>query len=245
MFDNEIVCLGAGIRSNADESITTTVNQCWLHGDVFTGTKKQTAVKKEHTNISSKDAFWAWHDSIGYFFPQGGDVQISKSEQTGSWKHINNSFTDEEEKGGVFKLWFDHGKKPQNSSYAYIVLPGINNAEEMKKYDSKKIHIIANNDSLQAVQHDGLNITQVVFYKAGKLNVAGFSISVDEPCILMLKNGGSNANIYVADPTQTETTISITIQNSKTGKQKIMTIDLPKKEMAGSMISEILENNIE
>jgi len=33
-FDKEVVCLGAGIRSKAKETVTTTVNQCWLNGSI-------------------------------------------------------------------------------------------------------------------------------------------------------------------------------------------------------------------
>jgi chondroitin AC lyase len=237
MFDKEVVCLGAGIQSEANETITTAVNQCWLRGEIYTSDKKQKTLKKEQAAIVSKDAAWIWHDSIGYYFPQGGDLHISDAVQTGDWKHINNSFSDEPQSGKVFKLWFDHGAKPHNASYAYIVLPAVTDAE-MKKYDGKQIHIIANNDSLQAVQHEGLNIIQIVFYKAGKLEAAGFSVSADKPCILMIRNAGqTNATVYVADPTQAETAIVVTIRNVRTGKKKEMPINLPQKEMAGSTIS--------
>ncbi|MDI3321014.1 polysaccharide lyase 8 family protein [Pinibacter soli] len=238
MFDKEIVCLGAGIRSIADESITTTVNQCWLRGDVFTGDKKQKTLNKEEASMTSKNGAWIWHDSIGYYFPQGGDIRISKAVQTGSWKHINNSFSDEQESGKVFKLWFDHGAKPRNASYAYVVLPAVNSVAEMEKYDGKQIFIIANNDSLQAVKHKGLGVTQIIFYKPGKVDVGGFSVTADKPCILMIKNAEAPGGaIYIADPTQVETAVNITLQNSRSGIQQHLHIDLPTKEMAGSTVS--------
>ncbi|MDH7461765.1 polysaccharide lyase 8 family protein [Chitinophagaceae bacterium 26-R-25] len=243
LFDREIVCLGAGIRSEADEQVTTTINQCWLRGDVFTSDKKQKTLKKEQVAISSKEAAWVWHDSIGYYFPQGGDMRISNAVQSGNWNKINNSFSDELLSGKVFKLWFNHGAKPQNASYSYIVLPAVNNVAEMKKYDAKQIHVIANNDSVQAVQHEGLGVIQIVFYKAGKVDVSGFSFSVDKSCIAMIRNAGeSNATIYVADPTQLEDAVNITVRNIKTGKQKILHVDLPIKEMAGSTVSAAFNN---
>jgi len=245
LFDREIVCLGTGIRSDANEPVTTTVNQCWLHGDVSTSDKKQKTLTKEQVAISSKEAAWVWHDSIGYYFPQGGDLRISSAVQTGSWNKINNSLPDEPQSGGVFKLWFDHGAKPTNASYVYVVLPAVNDVAEMKKYNGKQVHVIANNDSMQAVQHAGLDIIQIVFYKAGKVEVVGSSFSVDKPCIMMIRNASkSNSTIYVSDPTQSDGTVNITVQNIKTGKQKSLHVDFPKNEMAGSTVFATFNNDV-
>jgi chondroitin AC lyase len=238
LFDKEIVCLGAGIRSDAGESVTTTVNQCWLHGDISTSDKKQKTIKEEQVAMATKDPSWIWHDSVGYYFPQGGYINISGAVQTGSWKHINNSFSDEQENGKVFKLWFDHGTKPRNASYAYVVLPSVNDVAELKKYEGNRIRIIANNDSVQAVHHSSLDIIQIVFYKAGKIEAAGFSFSVDRPGIVMIRNARqANATIHVADPTQTEAAINIVVKDIKTGKQQNLHVDLPAKEIAGSTVS--------
>jgi chondroitin AC lyase len=37
---------------------------------------------------NGKGEIWAVHDSIGYIFPQGGDLEISHKAQSGSWYRI-------------------------------------------------------------------------------------------------------------------------------------------------------------
>ncbi|RZK69158.1 MAG: chondroitinase, partial [Pedobacter sp.] len=103
-FDKEVVCLGAGIKSVIDKSVVTTVNQCWLNGEVtlFNDSKKVKAI----SGALMKNGL-IWHDNVGYYFPGNQNVVVSKEQQEGSWYRINKSGSKEKESGAVFKLFLN------------------------------------------------------------------------------------------------------------------------------------------
>lgn len=234
-FDKEVVCLGAGINSNALENITTTINQCWLEGKakVFTN-GSVTTVKKDNT---TKTANWVWHDSIGYFFLEPSNVCITTQEQKGSWNKINASQSKEDIQGDVFKLWLNHGVKPLDSSYAYCVVPGIG-LNEMSNNNISKVKIVANNSKSQIIYHKSLDMLQAVFYNAGEIYFENIYINVSEPCVLMVKQTQSkNPEIYIADPTQKLEKIKIKIQFAEIEKKQEIMCVLPKGNQSGASIN--------
>lgn len=227
-FDKEIVCLGAGIRSDSKENITTTINQAWLRGDVASSNGAQTDAKSE---------CWAVHDSIGYIFPQGGNLEISSKAQTGNWFRINHFQSKNELVHKVFKIWLNHGKNPQNASYQYVVVPGID-AAGLKKYNRSMIQVLKNTDELQAVKHTGLDMLQAVFYKAGILAANGLSLQVDQPCTVYIKDlNGNNPTLYIADPAQENATISVLLKLPGLSKSKSIECNLPTGAFAGATAS--------
>lgn len=231
-FDKEVVSLGSGINSQAGEHIVSTVNQCWLKGEALVSENKKT---KPVPGAGFKGkADWVWHDSIGYFFPmQHNMLFVSKDIQTGSWHNINAKNAEKEVSGKVFKMWINHGARPEAGSYAFITVPGID-AGEMNTYSTAGIHIISNNDSVQAVVHKGLNKLQAVFYEPSVINDETVSIAVDHPCIIMLANPGKNMHLYVCDPTRQYKSIRVTIRNASDGFTTQVVCDLPQGNFSGS-----------
>jgi len=240
-FDKEIVCLGTDIKSETPENITTTVNQSWLNGNVLSSMGKIDKDEEAVTIFKDDKKAWILHDDIGYYFPKGENVNISTINQKGNWYQINNSFSKDEVSGNVFKLWFDHGMKPSNASYSYIVLPSVVN-KDLENFKASTISIIANSDRTQAVYHSQLDIVQVVFYQAGKIDLPTFSIKTDKPCILMIKNlNNPKVDISVADPSQKEKAITIELKNLKTGKKGTLDLNFPQNEFAGSTLTSSFE----
>lgn len=235
-FDNEIVCLGTGIKCDSPENITTTLNQSWLKGDVMSSLGKRAIAKDVTITGKKKSNTWFLHDNVGYYFPKGGDVTLSTNLQKGNWYHINDSYSKEEIAGNVFKLWLNHRAKPENSDYAYIVLPGVKREAEMKKFDAKELKIIANNPNIQAVYHKPLEMLQAVFYQAGSIKIASLEIKVDKPCVLMIKNLKGEYIVSMADPLYKEKTASLTVTNSRTKKTNTFKVDFPQNEYAGSTV---------
>jgi len=224
-FDREVVCLGAGINSSAKENITTTINQAWFRGEVFSSNGAQKNGKSE---------IWAVHDSIGYIFPQGGDLEISNKAQSGSWYRINHFQRKTELTHNVFKIWLNHGQNPQNGSYQYIVVPGIDVAG-LKKYNRSMIQILKNNEEIQAVEHTGLNMLQAVFYKPGTLNVEGLSLRVDQACTVYIKDlNGKSPRLYIADPTQEKTSINVLLKLPTMSKPQHINCNLPAGALSGA-----------
>ncbi|NII81111.1 polysaccharide lyase family 8 super-sandwich domain-containing protein [Pedobacter sp. SG918] len=224
-FDKEVVCLGAGIKSSTKENITTTINQTWLRGRVFSSNGAQK---------NDKGEIWAIHDSIGYVFPQGGDLEISNKVQTGNWYRINHFQSKTELKHDVFKIWLNHGVNPQNACYQYIVVPGVD-AAGLKKYNRSMIQILKNTEELQAVKHTGLNMLQAVFYKAGTLAADGLSLQVDQPCTVYIKDLSSkNPMLYIADPAQANTNIKVLLKLSAMSKTQNINCNLPAGALSGA-----------
>lgn len=213
-FDNEVVCLGAGINSASHTPVYTTINQCLL-GDkeiLLSHQRKQSAIEKGEFSYDSPD--WVLHNGIGYLFPQGGRIFLNNRQQSGSWYDINHTESDEMQHREVFTLGFDHGTTPRNATYAYIVAPGITSARQMEAYCKKNpVEIVVNTDAMQIVRHKKLDIWQMVFYQAGTFRHREMTVTVDKACALMFKNiHPDKAELHVADPAQTESCIQIDVR---------------------------------
>lgn len=235
-FDDEIVCLGADIHSAGDKNVTTTLNQAWLQGDVSTSGPKVPANDVEPLHFMSNG--WLYHDGVGYLFPEVTDAYVSTQVQTGSWFAINNSFGKEEQSGSVFKSWIDHGARPQDATYAYIVVPGLNNANGIKRYRNP-IEIVQNDKAAQAIFHKKLEMMHVLFYDAGSVTVDGITLTVDKPVILMLKPlKGGEKELLLADPLQKEAKIKLTLEDTTSGKKQDLLFDMPQGAYAGSSVSQ-------
>lgn len=223
-FDNEVVCLGAGIQSTSTYPVHTTVNQCFLKSGILVdkGDKEETLANGSHTLQAPQ---WVLHDKIGYFFPQKEEVFLTAQTQSGRWYDINTSKSKKEEKMDVFTLGINHGVGPKDGSYAYIVVPGKTSAQEMKAYQKKNaIEILSNNPKIQAVRNTKLNVWMVTFFEAGTFTHKELNVSVDKPCILMIKDITSkSANLHIADPGQTQSPIQIELKIGK--KKQTLTAD--------------------
>lgn len=223
-FDNEVVCLGAGIQSTSTYPVHTTVNQCFLKSGILVdkGDKEETLANGSHTLQAPQ---WVLHDKIGYFFPQKEEVFLTAQTQSGRWYDINTSKSKKEEKTDVFTLGINHGVGPKDGSYAYIVVPGKTSAQEMKDYQKKNaIEILSNNPKIQAVRNTKLNVWMVTFFEAGTFTHKELNVSVDKPCILMIKDITSkSANLHIADPGQTQSPIQIELKIGK--KKQTLTAD--------------------
>jgi chondroitin AC lyase len=236
-FDQEIVCLGAGIHSNALENIVTTVNQSWLNGEVLGTAIKGNFGKGKAAVFHHEKQSWILHDGIGYVFPNETKITLSTVNQKGNWYHINNSHSKTELSGDVFKLWINHGIKPDAATYAYVVYPGIKNSVPLANFSKSGIRIISNTSQIQAVVNEKLNMLQVVFYEPGSLVMDGYSVKVDKACVLMIKDPKGKPVVSVADPSQKETHILISIANLSAGTRMEYPVNFPQKEFAGSTIT--------
>ncbi|MBT9484364.1 polysaccharide lyase family 8 super-sandwich domain-containing protein [Sediminibacterium sp.] len=242
-FNDEVVCLGAGITSTAAEAINTTLNQCLLDGDVNVKTNTGTQTLANGNRQYAGNLQWAHHDNVGYFFPQGGTVRLSNQAQTGTQKSINTSYSSNLIAKDVFKLWLQHGVKPSNSNYAYIVTPG-KTLSDMDTYNPSQIEILANDATTQAVYHRGLDMLQIIFYQSGSLTNNGITVSASNPCVLLLKNiSSASVAVAIADPNQVASSLVIGFQNQSLVQLRTLTVAMPNALMAGSSVNTIIDNN--
>jgi chondroitin AC lyase len=236
-FNDEIVCLGAGITDNSSRNVRTTINQAWLKtlsNSCSVGSTSEIEQGVTSSTYNNTNLKYIRNGAVGYYFPNQGNVKYTMKAQSGSWSSINSLMgSSTTESGFVFSLWLDHGNNPSNASYSYIVVPGIDSPQKAQSYDASAIEIIQNTVTTQAVYHKTLDILQVIFHQAGTVNVGDKSVTVDYPCALMFKNGNL---VTVADPFQTRSSITITINVLGTTYTKIASMPT-SAETKGSSVA--------
>ena len=219
---DEVVALGSDITSQEDENIITTINQANLHGN----TQYADAMNKVHTlkmgDICEIDnPKWIWHDQIGYVFPQGGQYTLKNTQQTANWATININGEDKDYQLPVFNLYCNHGQKPHQASYEYIMVPGCNQPENLSLYNN--IKIVSNTTTCHAIRINSSKIVMANFYQPGTLNLTDGSIHVDKPCSIIIQPGKhKRCQVYIADVSQTMQHIAVTVSHS--GKKQTRTI---------------------
>lgn len=235
-FDDEIVCLGAGIQNTSGLNVRTTLNQTKMETPAYF-VEKNANTENMHSISSiirsNENLHYLRQGNIAYYFPQQGNIKYSMRSHTGRWSDINTSGTTTLESGYVFSLWFDHGINPQNAQYAYIVAPGIDSEQKAKSYDIAKIEIAQNSPSFQAIYHKQLGIYQAVFHQAGTIIFSNLSIEVNEPCIVMITSDGS---LHVSDPAKLKDNIRVKILQN--GLELTHNLTLPTtSELRGKTVS--------
>ncbi|MFY0715323.1 T9SS type A sorting domain-containing protein [Seonamhaeicola sp. NFXS20] len=223
-FDDEIVCLGAGIEDNSNRNVRTTINQAWLKELSYyseVGASTETVQTLSSNVYANTNLNYIRNGNFGYYFPNQGNVKYTMKSQTGTWQSINSNESNESQSGYVFSLWLDHGLNPSNATYSYIVVPGIDSAQKAQSYDVSAIEIVENTTSIQAVYHNTLDLLQVIFYEAGTVSFKDKSVTVNQPCALMFKNG---TLVTASNPSQSYSGITVTISIDDTPYTKAVAL---------------------
>jgi chondroitin AC lyase len=228
-FDDEYVCLGAGITCDSANPVVTSMNQCLLDGDVRAGTAG--AVPMGETVLGGET--WVHHDDVGYVLAAPTDLTLATGTRTGSWSRIGTG-SPEELTRDVFDLRIEHGPGPDGAEYAYIVLPAVT-AEEAQRYaQDPPVEILANTPALQACRHPGVGVTGLAFYEAGAAELEGLPrIEVDRPCLLLWRETDAGVTLSASDPSHGTGTLTVTV-----GDDSVLTVDLPEGLEAGSGVTQ-------
>lgn len=249
-FDDEYACLGAGISAERNFPVVTTINQVLMRSDVKLMQDEQVQTLPRGKR-QMDDVKWVHQDKIGYIFPQPATVNISNQTEQGRWsditdqKNISQALVSED----VFMLWFDHGPRPRQVSYQYIVVPDVSVQELQSTADkNRQIEILANTAGMQAVKHRELGICQIAFYQAGSIDVSkGLRVSCESQGMLMLTLQGDRiAKMTVADPSRKLSKMKIEVsglydatgkqfvtQPNREGNSTVILVDLPQGVYAG------------
>ena len=203
-FDDQYVCLGSGISSKSKNEVNTTINQCWLNGEVNISSKGKSR-KLDNGSQVYQDVEWIHHDKVAYFLPLQVDIDLQNDYAEGSWWRINKQIDSPKDhiNKEVFKLWINHGISPNNESYEYIVRPNTKLDELEKGEVINPIDILSNTPYLQAVKNSELNLIQAVFYRAGYIEVSDeLTIQASAPSIIMVELDQEDEieQITVSDP---------------------------------------------
>ncbi len=113
-------------------------------------------------------------------------------------------------------LWLDHGNRPDNAAYQYIVVPGVSEKELMEtSRNNRKIEIISNTSDIQAVKSNKLGICQLAFYRVGEVEISnGSKFRMDSQGMAMLKMRGNRIEeLTISDPSRKLSRVMITVQD--------------------------------
>jgi chondroitin AC lyase len=216
-FDDEYACLGAGITCNADGAVVTTLNQCNLAGDVLVA--KDGRVRKLDSEAHVLDnPEWLWHDEVGYVLLGPGAVRLHNGPQRGSWWEINREYSKQAVVRDVFLAYIDHGTRPQNATYSYLVVPAIA-ADALATYVRRSpVKILRNAPSLQAVWHEALRTAGLAFYEPGRIEIQpGLTVAVDTPCLALLRSSPEKLLVSVSNPRNEQATVRLDVSRSLEG----------------------------
>lgn len=228
MFDDEVVCLGAGINDSDSNFITETTvenrklnadasNQITLNGNKLelnpvsvnvaeivkgdglgTGTASMEGTAVDNAKWIHVEGNTSG-DTVGFYFPnESGQLKARKVASTGNWGNINLTPSTDVVKN-YFELWFDHGKNPQNAEYSYVMLPG-KTVDQMKEYEKNPtVEILANTTDVQAVRYKSKNVIGANFWQDKTASVSG--ITCNKKASVIVKQTGDTLEIGVSDPT--------------------------------------------
>lgn len=232
-FDNEIVALGAGISSTHDSAIVTTLNQTLLRGTVeFNHGDSIGLFEEGKTSLIFPE--WVLHDSVAYIFPEPQKVEIRAETQKENLQQIYGLGKDTVFSTPVFSLWMNHGIKPQNVSYQYIVIPGTSQSATNSYVKNSPVWILLNQAEIQGVYQKDLRLFGIVFYKKGAFEYENLQINVDEPCLILYDD--KNAAFSISDPTTKLSEVSVQI-NKNGNSQFNKMVRLPENGFAGKTLT--------
>ncbi len=248
-LDDSAVCLGAGVTCSSDHPVVTTVNQCHARGPV-TVCDAEGAHQLEGSE-TPETVSWVYHDGFAYLLTDAAQVTVSDEEQTGSWWEINRQYSDEELSKPVFSLGIEHGAGPENASYAYSVV-SVDDAEDAAQIAKEPpVRVLANARGLQAAGSADGTVAAAAFYEPEELELAdGMTVSVNEPCLLMLRRSDDEIALTAANPENEALALDVTLSERLEGEgctwdeeAGVSTVhfDLPGGDYAGQSVTRRLE----
>jgi len=224
MFPNEVVCLGAGITCSDSADIQTTalnrkISTANTNSFTVNGTNQPTTLGWS-TNLTNT----TWCTLAGFggcYFPGGATLKALRQSRTSSWSQINAGGTTGSTANTFVTLWFDHGVKPANATYAYALLPNYSATQASNYALVPPFIILSNSTSVQAVKYTNLNLVAANFWSDG--NATADLITVNHKASVMTQQGGGVLSAAVSDPTQTNATSIVVSLN--TGAYSVQSAD--------------------
>lgn len=248
--DGQMLCLGAGINAIRTQQVVTSVNQCHLRGDVFIGGEGNMAGAKFADSLrttKNNNLQWVYHDGVGYIFPAGGNISFKNAIQTGSWKSINVTGSENTVGKPVFSLWFNHGTAPKEDSYYYIVSPEHSLEDFKQKIGVKGFKVLKNDKNLQVVKHQQRYF--IIAYKPGIIKLDdGLQISSDSKAVIMIEEKDKGYQFSLSDPTHQQNEVNISINKLIKGSAGVqehnatkINFKFPQGDNVGNTISSFYE----
>jgi hyaluronate lyase len=212
MFDDEIVCLGAGITGGSSNVITTIENRRLASSSLpFTADGVAMPTTLGWSSNFASLTWCALSNAGGYYFPGGVSVKAQRVARTGSWADINADGSTSGLTRHYLNLWFDHGVAPANASYAYVLLPNLTNVQVAAYAANPQVQIVENSSQAQAVRETALGVLAVNFWNAAPKTVD--FITCSNQASVVVQETPDDLTVAVSDPTQNNTGVVSLVLN--------------------------------
>lgn len=212
MFGDRILMMGSSITSGTTDHVETTVDNRKIKPDgsnVVTVDGKQANLTSSATALENPDWLHITGNvagaDVGYYFPNDITVNALKETRTGNWADQGTTSGTATDTYATF--YVDHGVKPTDAGYAYVLLPGKSAAQTAAYAKSPDVEILRQDGQIHAARDNRQNITAVNFWEAG--SVAGITVSA--PASVTVEVKGDTMTIGVSDPTQRDVPITLTM----------------------------------
>ncbi len=204
IFDDEIVCLGAGIsntslvppKANAQrpQTIETVVE------NIFYGDNNSIILSANDldNDLVPSSSLSVLTNSSLYFSRYGGIyVPANKND-------VLNARRNQTSAGNFIELWIDHGVTPKNATYEYAILPGSTISEFFDYTEAVGYNVISNNEALQAVSDVSSGASGFTFWKATTVAennsaYSGVIKGADFACTVLVKEDATSVTVSIAD----------------------------------------------
>ncbi|GAA0660624.1 polysaccharide lyase 8 family protein [Streptomyces thermocarboxydovorans] len=184
--DDAVICLGAGITCTDGVPVETIVDNRNLG--------------EGGTNTLTRGPGWAHLEGHGGWLVLDGDLRTLREDRTGAWSDINTTSTSERRTRRWQTLWLDHGTDPADATYAYVLMPGADRRQVLRRAaDRRRLRILANDRTRQAVALPSLGLTAASFWQPG---TAG-PLTATASASVLLRRRGRTATLCVSEPTRT------------------------------------------
>ncbi|MDQ8187714.1 polysaccharide lyase family 8 super-sandwich domain-containing protein [Pelagicoccus sp. SDUM812002] len=236
-FDWGMVMLGAGIESDLEEPLQTSVEQRFAEGSAYLlrkGTSQVEALEEMREMAESPQALGVWHDGTLYYLPEGQRVFVGSQMQGGSWRELRLTGSPMEVESKVFSVTLSHGVKPQSEKYEYAVISAAKRERGIELVEAVPYRVLANTKQVQAVADAAGRHSQFVFHEGGRCALPdGAWISVSKRCVLLVsKDGNDEFVLTVADPSRQGGELEVSVGNAE-GSQVDAVFHLPLSSMHG------------
>ncbi|WP_344015158.1 polysaccharide lyase 8 family protein [Streptomyces thermospinosisporus] len=184
--DDAVICLGAGITCTDGVPVETIVDNRNLG--------------EGGTNTLTRGPGWAHLEGHGGWLVLDGELRTLREDRTGAWSDINTTSTGERRTRRWQTLWLDHGTDPVDATYAYVLMPGADRRQVLRRAAGRRrLRILANDPTRQAVALPALGLTAANFWQPG---TAG-PLTATASASVLLRRRGRTATLCVSEPTRT------------------------------------------
>ena len=154
------------------------------------------------------------------------------------WAHYEFKLDRGTRTSDVFTIYLDHGKAPQNGSYAYALLPDADVEKTRAFAAAPPFQVISNTPACQAVRAPGF--FGAVFYRSGKAaqGTEGLEIRCKSPVAVLIRSAADGQyQLFAADLQLRSGNRIEGVYTAPNGKRHPFRLRLSKDEFAGSTVS--------